>query len=106
MIQTYAHHNASDESGNPAGGHATATGIDITWQNGPLGRGTERKEPNGAFVETVIAIAKERLEFYQASKFASPYNARAITSLEDALAVLNARTLEREVRDVEGTHAE
>lgn len=106
MIQNHTHNNRSDANGNPAGGSAIATGITIAWQDGPLGRGTERNEPNGAFVETVIAIAKERLEFYQASRFTSPYNARAINALETALSTLNARTQEREVRAVEGTHAE
>jgi hypothetical protein len=97
-------HN-NDANGNPAGGTTTGTGISISWQNGPLGRGADRKEPNGAFVEGVIAAAIDRLEYYQASKFASPYNADAIVDLKHALRILEARTADREKRDVEGTHA-
>lgn len=107
MMQVHTHRNYQNPvDGTPEGGIALAPGIKISWQNGPLGRDEDRKEPSGAFVETVIAIAKERLEFYQSTRFASPYNARAITALEDALASLNARTQEREVREVEGTHVE
>ena len=43
-----------DENGNPAGGITQGVGFTISWQNGPLGTGEERKEPNGAFVENVI----------------------------------------------------
>lgn len=95
----------SDESGNPAGGVSCGKGFCISWQNGPLGRGEERREPNGAFVETIIDAAKKRLEFYQSGKFACDMNARAIENLELALAHLNCRTMDREERDVEGTHA-
>ena len=44
-----------DDDGNPAGGVASSKGVCISWQNGPLGRGNERREPNGGFVENVIA---------------------------------------------------
>lgn len=91
------HHN--DDNGNPAGGHTWGTGIEIDWQDGPLA-----VEPNGAFVEGVIAAAIDRLEYYQGSQFASNYNAIAITYLNDALAELQARTADREARGVEGTH--
>ena len=49
--------NNNDADGNPAGGTVSGVGLSISWQNGPLGRGTERREPNGAFVEGVIAAA-------------------------------------------------
>ncbi len=75
------------------------------WQDGPLGRGEDRKEPNWAFVETVIAVARGRLNFYQKSKFACVDNETAIEYLEAALEVLNKRTKDRETRKVEGTHA-
>jgi hypothetical protein len=68
------------------------------------GRGEERKEPNGAFVEGVIQCALGRLNFYQGSKFACETNAEAVKHLELALAALERRTAEREARAVEGTH--
>jgi hypothetical protein len=93
------------ENGMPAGGYVTGVGLEIKWQNGPLGRGADRKEPNGAFVETVIRAALQRIEYYQASQFACRENALAITKLEEALMWLNKRTANREARNVEGTHA-
>lgn len=92
--------------GNPSGGESNGVGITIRWQNGPLGRGDDRKEPNGAFVEGVIAAAIGRLEFYQKSKFKCRENALAITKLEEALHWLDHRTAHREARGVEGTHTE
>lgn len=98
--------NTTDENGNPTGGSVSGIGLKIDWQNGPLGRGEDRKEPNGAFCETVIAAVIQRIEFYQRSKFKSRENALAITRLEEALHWLNARTQRREVAGIEGTHAE
>lgn len=92
------------DRGNPAGGKTTATGLTIDWQKGPLGRGAERQEPNGAFVETVVLAAIDRLRFYQAGRFACAENEAAIQHLADALAALDARTKDRERREVEGTH--
>lgn len=99
--------NLRDDQGRPAGGSVSGVGISIVWQDGPLGRGAERKEPNGAFVETVIAAAKQRLEYYQevsAGAFKCGENAVAITKLDEALLWLDKRTREREARGVEGTH--
>lgn len=97
----------NDGDGNPAGGYTAGLGIDIKWQNGPLGRpenGT-RVEPNGAFVEGVIEAAIDRLEYYQKSKFACRENALAITKLQEALHWCQHRTAKREEQKVEGTHA-
>lgn len=105
MMQQIVAGNDLDADGNPSGGSVTATGISIQWQNGPLGRGTERKEPNGAFVEGVLSAALQRLEFFQATKFKCRENALAITKIEEALHWLNSRTANREKRNVEGTHA-
>jgi len=98
--------NFSDDNQNPAGGFVKGVGIDIVWQNGPLGRPEDgtRIEPNGAFVETVISAAVKRIEFYQDSKFKCRENAIALTNLETALLWLNKRTQDREARKVEGTH--
>ena len=104
MLSTFFSEQWSDTNGNPAGGITCGKGFTISWQNGPLGRGEERREPNGAFVETIIAAVKDRLEFYQKSRFNCEANAIAITHLEAALTVLNERTKDREVRNVEGTH--
>lgn len=91
----------NDKDGNPAGGRTTGTGFTINWQNGPLGRGPEHKEPNGAFVEEIIDAVIGRLAFYQRSKFRCAANGNAIIYLRAALGVLAKRTKER---GVEGTH--
>lgn len=91
-------------AGNPTGGTASGRGFCIAWQDGPLGRGENRIEPNGAFVETIIAAARDRLAFYQTSKFECAENADAIKCLDDALKHLQQRTRGREARKVEGTH--
>lgn len=96
--------NKKDKNGNPTGGSVEGIGLVINWQDGPLGRGENRQEPNGAFVETVISAAKQRIEFYQDSKFANDYNAKAIVFLDQALIILDQRTKDREARAVEGTH--
>lgn len=107
MQQGFESTNTLDENGNPTGGTVRGTGITIDWQNGPLGRGDDRKAPNGAFVEDVIDAARQRIAFYQSAsngRFACRENALAITKLEEALHWLNARTQAREKRNVEGTH--
>ena len=96
--------NYTDDDGNPSGGMVISTGLNIRWQRGPLGRGEDRKRPNGAVVEQVIEAARQRLKFYQASKFICMENAFAIAKLEEALDWLNARTKDREEHGVEGTH--
>lgn len=106
MQQAFTSTHENDESGRPAGGHSEATGISVTWQNGPLGRaGTdERIEPNGAFVETLIAIAADRIRYYNENGFGCRENSLAITKLEEAIHWLNARTSRRTQQGVEGTH--
>ena len=113
--------NTRDYNLNPTGGKVIGCGLTIFWQDGPLGRHHKncstlpeggdcvwectRKPPNGAFVETVISAAVQRLEFYQESKFECKENAVAIDALTEALESLSARTMNREKRAVEGTHA-
>ena len=104
MLGKYTCANWTDPDQNPTGGSVTGTGLKIEWQDGPLGRGEERKEPNGAFVETVIDAARQRIQFYQDSKFKCRENAIAITKLKEALMWLNKRTQDREQKGVEGTH--
>jgi hypothetical protein len=93
-----------DPEGNPAGGATRAEGLVIDWQDGPLKRGAERLEPNGAFVETVLQACLNRLEFFQASKFKCTENAEAIEFIKRALGSLDKRTKRREEQGVEGTH--
>ena len=106
-------HNGLDQNGNPAGGEVKGKGFQIEWQNGPLGRGEDRQEANGAFVEDVMTALLKRLEFYQRGddyltgppgKFSCRENALAITHLEESLHWLQARTARRELEGVEGTH--
>jgi len=107
MQQHITAHNDLDLENNPSGGRAVGLGIDIRWQDGPLGRDSGRQEPNGAFVEGVIEAARQRLEFFQTAvdgKFRCRENAIAITKLEEALLWLGKRTADREARQVEGTH--
>ncbi len=104
MKQKIVENHRKDAAGNLTGGSTQGKGIDIVWQDGPLGRGAERKEPNGAFVEGVVQAAIGRIQFYQASPFACRENAIALTHLETALLWLNKRTQDREERGVEGTH--
>lgn len=104
MLGKYTAKNDKDPDGNPHGGTVVGLGINIEWQKGPLGTGMARKEPNGAFVETVIDAARQRIQFYQDSKFKCRENAIAITKLEEALMWLNKRTAGRDARGVEGTH--
>lgn len=119
MLQKFHSCNNLDPEGNPAGGHvvldipahpeglnhAALPALFIRWQDGPLGRGEDRKEPNGAFVETVLKAALQRIEHYQGTKFSCRENALAITKIEEALMWLNRRTQRREEENVEGTHA-
>ncbi len=106
MLQAVEGKHEMDENGMPAGGTTTGVGISISWQNGSLGRGVDRKQPNGAFVEGVIAAAIDRLEWYQASKFKCRENALALTKLQEALHWLDWRTRRREQQGIEGTHRE
>ena len=95
----------NDADGNPAGGSTFGNGFAVSWQNGPLGCGADRREPNGAFVEDLVAAAIDRLEFYQKGRFNCGANNTALTYLKSALDSLEARTKDRETRAVEGTHA-
>lgn len=104
MLGEFKQYHWNSPNGSPAGGSTSGLGFCISWQNGGLGRGPDRSEPNGAFVETIIAAAKGRLEHFQASGLSCEYNAVAIMHLERALEALDRRTKDREARDVEGTH--
>jgi hypothetical protein len=100
----YFQEHWEDHEGNPTGGTSSGRGFTISWQNGQLGRGNDRLEPNGAFVEDVLDAVIQRIEFYQNSKFACKDNQDALDSLYEAATFLDRRTKEREARQVEGTH--
>lgn len=106
MQQAITNDFKTDSKSNPTGGTSKSTGIDISWQDGPLGQGADRLDPNGAFVETVIQIAIDRIEFFNSSKFRCRENSLAITKLEEALHWLNSRTARREEQGIEGSHQE
>ena len=104
MQDKFTADNFNYDQGRPAGGTVNGAGLSIVWQNGPLNRGSERIEPNGAFVETVIAAVLQRIQYYQASTFSCRENSLAITKLEEALHWLNSRTARRDQQGTEGTH--
>ena len=95
-----------DIDDNPAGGVSDGTGFTVSWQNGPLGKPDEsdRRQPNGAFVEDVIDAVIGRLQFYQDSQFECIENELAIKLLKSANDVLDSRTKRRVKAGVEGSH--
>jgi hypothetical protein len=103
---TIRHHNYTDDAGNPSGGYAHGPGLCVAFQDGPRGKNADGQlEPaNGAFVEDLLAAAVQRLEFFQASKFAHPDNAAAIASITDAINSLNNRAKARADRGVLGSN--
>lgn len=105
MQSGFTSYHWDDEQGKPGGGQTFGNGFAIAWQRGPLGRGEGRVDPNGAFVEDVIAAVVDRIEQYQLGEFECTENSWALTHLREALASLEGRTKDREARGVEGTHA-
>jgi hypothetical protein len=125
MQQEYIHINRRDPLGNPAGGFAILAldghgesvelpddmaevelalpALFIRWQNGPLMVDGVRRSPDGAFVETVLAVARDRLLEYQGTKHACEENDAAIAGIDAALAALHARTAKRTALGIEGT---
>lgn len=99
----FSEHWLDAKSGAPQGGVSSGRGFTISWQNGPLGRGADRKAPNGAFVETVIAAVIDRINVYQTTRFKCEENEKALGHLHQAMIVLQERTTRREAQNVEGT---
>lgn len=104
------------QDGRPAGGesyidlppdHPTHPGWRVLyarWQDGPLLDDTQAPIPNGVFVETIIAVAIDRLQFYEKAGFGCDENREALAALERALDALDSRTRRREEAAGEGTH--
>ena len=105
MRSPFIENHFVDSEGRPAGGTTYGQGFAIGWQNGPLAVDGVRRDPNGAFVEDVLAAVIGRIEFYQASRFACQENADALDALKVAAKRLDDRTKNRTARGVEGTHA-
>ena len=95
--------NDTDSQGLPAGGHALGRGLSVQFQPGPV---KEVGAVVGAFVEDLLVVAINRLEWYQSGRFACAENGRAIEMMNGALDLLNERTAERRKRGVEGQHKE
>ena len=98
--------NYLDADGNPAGGYVKGMGMELRFQDGPLGRGDTRKAANGAFVEDVETGLLIRMRFYQSTRFNCRENALVITKLEEAQHWGQHRTRDREARGVEGLNIE
>jgi hypothetical protein len=92
----------TDGQGNPTGGNtwSTVAKLEINWQDGIVGDGGQ----SGAFVEDVIEAARQRLQFFQTSKFRCRENAIALTKLEEALQWLDWRTRKRLIENVENSY--
>jgi len=98
--------NYEDENGNPAGGYAHGVGMTIAWQDGPRAKiGGVLGPATGAFVEDALVAAKQRLQFFQDSKYAHPANAAAIVLIDQAIGALHERATERASRGVLGMNA-
>lgn len=100
--------NYTDENDNPAGGYAHGPGMCIAWQDGPRERHPatgDLRPANGAFVEDALVAARQRLVFFQHSKFACEKNAEAMRHIDAAITALWDRALERESRGVLGSNA-
>lgn len=99
--------NFTDEAGKPAGGVAyielpgDREVVYVKFQNGPI---LESGGRNGAFVEDLLFIAKQRIEWYNAVGFSCPENLKALQGIQEALGALEARTQRRIAQGVEGTH--
>lgn len=88
---------------SPALHHFEALGVELHFQDGPIGEHGR----NGTTNEVVIQILVDRLQSLQTMsdrKFACRENALAITHLEEALHWLQARTAARVTRGVEGSN--
>lgn len=73
----------------------------VHFQEGPI----KEKGVNGVNNEDLITMVICRLEHFNQSEFRCRENALAITKLEEALLWLRKRTMGREQRGIEGTHA-
>ena len=73
---------------------------EVKFQKGPI----KECGVNGVCNEDLIAMVIDRLQSFQESPFKCRENALAITKFEEGLLWLRKRTMDREARNVEGTH--
>ena len=59
---------------------------------------------NGISDSTLLSIVADRLTAFQAGPFACEQNGKALACIHEAAVWLNARTVERQTRGVEGKH--
>ena len=71
----------------------------ISFQNGAI----KESEPNGIFIEDLLAICIDRLQSFQGGNFRCRENAIALTKIEEAMQWLNSRTIKRQKKGIEGT---
>ena len=98
----------TDQDGNPTGGttileagdQGGRSGLLIHWQDGIVGDDGQ----TGAFVEDVLEAARQRLLFFNSTRFRCRENSIAITKIEEALQWLDWRTRQRLLQDVENTY--
>jgi hypothetical protein len=72
----------------------------LKFQNGPI----KEVGINGITHEALLAILIDRLRCFQAGEYANDYNENAMYHCMGALKSLHDRTIERQKRNVEGTH--
>jgi len=74
--------------------------VEIHFQNGPI----PANGINGVTNEVLLALVKDRLECFQAGKFACAENEAALAYVTEALEILKGRTRDRIARQVEGQY--
>ena len=96
--------NHVDSNGNPAGGYAHGVGMCVSFQDGPRGKthAGDLAPANGAFVEDLLVAARQRLSFFQESRFACDANAECIRHIDYCIETLHNRAKERASRGVLG----
>ena len=72
---------------------------EVNFQEGPI----KENGINGVANEDLILMVLTRLHSFQNSQYACRTNEKAIEKLEECLMWLRSRTLDREMRNVEGT---
>jgi hypothetical protein len=72
---------------------------EIRFQKGPI----KETGVNGVSNEVLLGIVVARLQAFQSGDFACRENALALTSIEEAMLWMKKRTLDRQLKGVEGT---
>jgi hypothetical protein len=72
---------------------------EVNFQKGPI----KENDVNGVHNEDLLLMVLTRLHGFQNSEYACRENALAITKIEEAAFWLRKRTMDREMRNVEGT---